>query len=689
MKATNRVLVGCAVTVLATILAAGRSAFADGCFVWNKGADINEPSQKAIILYDEGREDLILQVKYAGPVTQFGWIVPVPGKPEVAKASMKCFYELSLLVQSANRYGKGRGLQDGQVRVHEYKTVGAYDVAVLEAGDAKSLSGWLQRNGFNWPDGRRDVLDHYVKKKWFFVAVKVNLPKAFADASVARKLHRGELHPLKFSFDSDECVYPLKISSVNSGPSEIDIYVLGRKQYVCGRMDFFSESEQFTRPFRTYSLAACAKELPRMKGKQWRLVKHTRVFRPEQMEDLAFAACDAAAWTRKKHAYVRDYFTKERETFFARLREYERHVGHGMLNHYSRPFSGHAFMGREYLSILPVAAPNVAVDLALELVRGDDVHLIEILLQKPPKAKLDALAEAIARRIGELSDQTDVEHYGRGYAYHVELCRSYGSLLLRLGEEARPGVDVLAGRLVKLDCAKVPSAFPLKASLWGQILRQCPHEAAAGKVVECLNDKTAWRWALGVFEQAAAPPGAVGRLSALLRSHKDNVRTSRSIMFALGNTGSREAIEPLMDAADKYPSETIREIGKIDANLAWKTANAWLDAEPWRRRAAGWQHFQGAKLSAERLQRALALAFEAAGKERHADVLYTIGAVLVSRIDPAGPDADRVEPTLQAIRDRVGKTRHNAIDDLTKLWADRMKAGKAARAEPAATQPAR
>ena len=45
---------------------AGTTSFADGCFVfrWNKQKDINEPTQKAVILHDQNREDLILQVKW-------------------------------------------------------------------------------------------------------------------------------------------------------------------------------------------------------------------------------------------------------------------------------------------------------------------------------------------------------------------------------------------------------------------------------------------------------------------------------------------------------------------------------------------------------------------------------------------------------------------------------------------------
>ena len=77
------------------------SSLADGCFVfhWNKQKDINEPTQKAIILHDANREDLILQVRYEGPAEDFGWLIPVPGQPEVRKGSMDPFYELSRLTQ--------------------------------------------------------------------------------------------------------------------------------------------------------------------------------------------------------------------------------------------------------------------------------------------------------------------------------------------------------------------------------------------------------------------------------------------------------------------------------------------------------------------------------------------------------------------------------------------------------------
>jgi HEAT repeat protein len=210
-------------------------------FVWDKHKDINEPTQKAILVYDAGREDLILQVKYEGPVDEFGWLIPVPNLPTVQKGSMKCFYELSQYTQrhfespvyetrSASQ-GLGSASKGEQpeppVKVIEIKTVGAYEIAVLSTKDAGALAKWLETNQFYFPTNKIDVMDAYVRQHWYFVAVKINLEKSlFSVLGAVGKLASGELNPLQISFATDRCVFPLKISSVNGVPSEVQVYVL-------------------------------------------------------------------------------------------------------------------------------------------------------------------------------------------------------------------------------------------------------------------------------------------------------------------------------------------------------------------------------------------------------------------------------------------------------------------------------
>ena len=164
-------------------------------FVWDKHKDINEPTQKAIMVYDAGREDLILQVKYEGPVDEFGWLIPVPNLPTVQEGSMKCFYELSQYTQKLwerpasvsdiQGFGLANAASGGEseplVKVIEIKTVGAYEIAMLSTKDSGALAKWLDTNQFYFPTNKADVLDDYVKRQWYFVAVKINLGESFAN----------------------------------------------------------------------------------------------------------------------------------------------------------------------------------------------------------------------------------------------------------------------------------------------------------------------------------------------------------------------------------------------------------------------------------------------------------------------------------------------------------------------------
>src|SRR5947208_15079817 len=183
----HRALPACA----ALLFALGRFALlpvlADGCFVfrWNKKVDINEPTQKAIIVHDAGREDLLLQVKYEGPLEEFGWLIPVPALPTVEHGSMQPFYELSQLTQRqwggfggvATLSASSKGMHEEGVKVIEVKTVGAYEVAILSAQDAGSLARWLKAHDYSIPQEKAGIVDEYIRKRWYFIAAKIQLDK--------------------------------------------------------------------------------------------------------------------------------------------------------------------------------------------------------------------------------------------------------------------------------------------------------------------------------------------------------------------------------------------------------------------------------------------------------------------------------------------------------------------------------
>lgn len=280
----------CLVAIASAWLFGVCNANADGCFVfvWNKQKDINEPTQKAIILHDNGREDLVLQVKYEGPAEDFGWLIPVPGLPEVRKGSMDCFYEASRLTQ--RRFGspggartrsagvKGSHGEDTDVKVIEVKTVGAYEVSVLSATNAASLREWLDDHHFTFPVEKQNVLEDYVKKQWYFVAAKIDPNQdGFAMAkgtqkrspdrtaippSTRKKLASGELHPLVISFPSEKCVFPLAISAVNGKPSEISLYVISSEP-LTSRVIFDKKFAAYSKAWKEKAQQAAEEQKPR------------------------------------------------------------------------------------------------------------------------------------------------------------------------------------------------------------------------------------------------------------------------------------------------------------------------------------------------------------------------------------------------------------------------------------------
>jgi Uncharacterized protein conserved in bacteria (DUF2330) len=330
-------------------------------FVWDKHKDINEPTQKAIIVYDAGREDLILQVKYEGPVDQFGWLIPVPGLPTVELGSMKCFYELSKLTQQRQMDGlwaESKSMSSGigdesaeakpEVKVIEIKTVGAYKTAILSANDSGALKKWLDDNHFVLPPDPSGVIDSYIQRHWDFIAVKINLDKSLfhSDSTTSKELASGELNPLQISFATDHCIFPLRISSLNGKPSEVQLYVLASDPLLCQAqyekdlviahsnnlvfIDQFKqrmqESDQrltkmreerglppliradddYPYPSRAITpqatpdeliqftqagakdLPDCTDKIPRLAGKPWWIAKKTWTFHPADMQDLDF-----------------------------------------------------------------------------------------------------------------------------------------------------------------------------------------------------------------------------------------------------------------------------------------------------------------------------------------------------------------------------------------------------------------
>ena len=193
---------------------------ADGMIVPPAGYYIWETEQRAVIFYEDGTEELVLSISFQGNAKDFAWIVPTPTRPEVRKASNELFDALDELTTPIYDYYEPmplmygveqRGIED-KVWVVETKQIEYYEIVVLEARESEALTDWLNKNGYNYPQEGKYVLESYIKNGWYFTAVKIN--DEYLSSNVAEQLRSGRAVPLSLKFTTDKIVYPLKISSV-------------------------------------------------------------------------------------------------------------------------------------------------------------------------------------------------------------------------------------------------------------------------------------------------------------------------------------------------------------------------------------------------------------------------------------------------------------------------------------------
>jgi len=205
-------------------------SLADGGLFVSSYRDIYEPNQLAMIVFDDMVEKIIFQVDYEGDAEDFAWVIPVPGYPKLFPVEDEIFYELHELTQPPPTWGFGCGWgmipphasPDEGVHIWEENQVGIYHTTTLSASDPNSLIEWLNDNGYAFPIEGQEILDYYVQKQWFFVAMKIQSDEIVNNS----ENYTGAIQPIGIMFFSDEMVYPLKISAL-SAPSwgtEVLIY---------------------------------------------------------------------------------------------------------------------------------------------------------------------------------------------------------------------------------------------------------------------------------------------------------------------------------------------------------------------------------------------------------------------------------------------------------------------------------
>jgi hypothetical protein len=251
-------------------------------------ANVTIPDQRALIHFTNGTERLVIETRFTGSGTNFAWVVPLPNQPLIEEASTGLFPTLQYLFQPEVRHtiprlymailsgvvlvwllsrrvvrspimvavlfllcgllaslllpalakGKAGGTDSGSpgVSILERKLVGVFETTTISSRDPAALQSWLRENGFVVSTNSGPVIASYVKDGWVFVAAKVRRDRDIAETATT--------HPLSFTFKTEKPVYPMRLTGVDNGPVQVELYVFGPSR---AKARYF-KTERCTRP---------------------------------------------------------------------------------------------------------------------------------------------------------------------------------------------------------------------------------------------------------------------------------------------------------------------------------------------------------------------------------------------------------------------------------------------------------
>jgi len=221
----------CASTLL---LLLPSSALADSGWIPIGVAEVYEPGQKAIIAWDGENEILILATDVrADSDTMALEIFPLPSEPEkIEEGDFSSFTRIAELIEDEFKYQQpwwdcapyqkaGNG-----VEIVFHKKIGRHDIWVAKANDAGEFTQWAEdflaqneiEHEISSPELESLVGDYIGEGIDFFVFDLVEISSE--DRSV---------EPIVYQFKTDFLYYPLKISSIIPGYTEIRLFLLTPK----------------------------------------------------------------------------------------------------------------------------------------------------------------------------------------------------------------------------------------------------------------------------------------------------------------------------------------------------------------------------------------------------------------------------------------------------------------------------
>ena len=206
-------------------------------------------NMKTLIAQDGNQVTMTVQPQFSGDATDFALVMPFPSEPTVSEAPELIFTELEDLTNPVQQFDDfialdGVGFAESsaaseEVRIIEERDVGDFSTVTLSATSESALATWLENEGYELTDEKRDIITQYVNSDGYFIALKVNMEEAEVDSS---GFLTGELKPITFSFESSNPMLPLRLMSGDSALVTLTVYTLNDQlTYIPGAEIQFSK----------------------------------------------------------------------------------------------------------------------------------------------------------------------------------------------------------------------------------------------------------------------------------------------------------------------------------------------------------------------------------------------------------------------------------------------------------------
>lgn len=206
-------------------------AYADKGMIPVNHLPIYEPSQKAVIAWNNDTEIILLSVdlKTENGKTKVIEVLPLPSKPEIEEGSTKTFEVLMEYVKvQMLTYGE-KGLRVGEgIEIVFHEKIGYHDVTVVRVEKAEDFVSWIEnfvnKHGLAKPLKLEEavrLVNDYIKKGFNYFVVDL----------VEVEENIKTVKPLIYKFKCDHLYFPLKISSLAKGETTITLFILTKENF--------------------------------------------------------------------------------------------------------------------------------------------------------------------------------------------------------------------------------------------------------------------------------------------------------------------------------------------------------------------------------------------------------------------------------------------------------------------------